>query len=233
MKNKDAVSSIIRNKIISGEYAGGARLAEIPVAESLGVSRTPIRIAFRALEQEGFLERLPRRGYQVRKVTQHAVSDSVEVRGVLEGLAARLATERGISKEHQAELLACLAQGDAIFADGSLSESDVQQYVDMNRRFHECIVHISANTSIASALALNAHLPMASVSALVYDPTNTNKEFQRLAYAHQQHHAIVEAMLAGQGARAENLMKEHAQAALKYLKRSASPEQSKVVRRSQ
>ena len=88
-RNGQSVIRILRDKIISGEFAAGERLAEIPTAERLGISRTPVRIAFRALAQEGLLEKLPRRGYQVRNVTKAQICDSVEVRGVLEGLAAR------------------------------------------------------------------------------------------------------------------------------------------------
>jgi len=93
------VLSTLRQMIISGELEAGQRIAEIPTADRLGVSRTPVRIAFRALEQEGLLIKLERRGYRVRQVTQGEVAGAIEVRGVLEGLAALQAAERGLTAE--------------------------------------------------------------------------------------------------------------------------------------
>lgn len=103
-KTQSNVVTSLRQMILDGELKAGARLAEIPTSEKLGVSRTPVRIAFRALEQEGLLTKLPRRGYEVRSVSTEEIIGAVEVRGVLEGLAARQAAERGLSEDHQKAL---------------------------------------------------------------------------------------------------------------------------------
>ena len=95
------VISALRQMILSGELAAGERIAEIPTAERLGVSRTPIRIAFGALAQEGLLIKIKNRGYRVREVMPEEINGAVEVRGVLEGLAARQAAERGLTAEHR------------------------------------------------------------------------------------------------------------------------------------
>ncbi len=91
----------LRKMIISGELEGGARIAEIPTAELLGVSRQPVRIAFRLLEQEGLLIKNPTRGYTVREISEQLVHDALEVRGVLEGLAAKTLAEQGLSEEQK------------------------------------------------------------------------------------------------------------------------------------
>ena len=91
----------LRKMIISGELEGGARIAEIPTAELLGVSRQPVRIAFRLLEQEGLLIKNPTRGYTVREISGKLVHDALEVRGVLEGLAAKTLAEQGLSEEQK------------------------------------------------------------------------------------------------------------------------------------
>jgi hypothetical protein len=75
----------LRKRIIDGHYPPGERLAEIPVAEAFGVSRTPVRLAFRTLEQEGLLEKAGKRGYAVRAFSEADVLCALEVRGVLEG----------------------------------------------------------------------------------------------------------------------------------------------------
>ena len=80
-----------------GELPGGARIAELTLVEKLGVSRTPIRAALMRLEQEGLLHRLPGGGYAVRTFSETDVADAIELRGTMEGLAARLAAERGVA----------------------------------------------------------------------------------------------------------------------------------------
>ena len=89
----------VRKMIAAGELAAGERVFETAVAEALGVSRTPVRIAFRTLEQEGLLVQHGARGYQVRSVSAQDIAGAVEVRGVLEGLAARQAAEQGLSAD--------------------------------------------------------------------------------------------------------------------------------------
>ena len=206
----------LRRMISTGELAAGERLVEIPLAARLGVSRMPVRMAFRELEQEGLLVRVGVRGYTVRSVSSAEIAGAVEVRGVLEGLAARLLAERGASKATMAELIACLADGDALLAKGRLEEADAPGYLDMNIRFHAAIIEAAGNIAIHEALARNNHLPFASVKALAIDRNDLITEYRRLNYAHMQHHAIVEAIAAGQGARVEALMREHANAVLRY-----------------
>lgn len=211
-----AVVSILRDKIVSGEFPTGVRLAEIPTADLLGVSRTPVRIAFRALEQEGLLIKLPRRGYMVREVTQSDISGSIEVRGVLEGLAARQAAEKGLDDATKEQLKCCLIEGDALFAKGHISEQDIEAYNLLNKRFHQLILTASGNPAIQSAMQLNEHLPFASVSALAFNPEQLEREYRRFNYAHMQHHAVFEALVKGQGARSEAVMREHANATLSH-----------------
>lgn len=215
-RDGQTVICILRNKIISGEFSPGERLAEIPTAERLGISRTPVRIAFRALAQEGLLEQLPRRGYQVRNVSKAQISDCVEVRGVLEGLAARQVAEAGLKQTTRDELKACLVAGDMLFEKGVLKEEDIEKYHTMNMRFHASLIAASGNAAIDAALALSEHLPFASVSALAFNPLQLQVEYQRFRYAHTQHHAVFQALVNGQGSRAEALMKEHAHATLAY-----------------
>ncbi len=206
----------LRKMIASGELVAGERVAEIPTAELLGVSRTPVRIAFRMLEQEGLLAKCAGRGYTVRSVSLQDISGAVEVRGVLEGLAARQAAERGLDAATQQALRDCLLEGDRLFSKGYVQEEDLQVYHDLNMRFHQLILAASANRAIAEALARNDHLPFASVSALAIDLNDMAREYRRFNFAHMQHHAVFDALINGQGARAEAIMREHANATLRY-----------------
>src|SRR3954468_13492677 len=104
----------LREMILAGELAGGARIAELSLVEMLGVSRTPIRAALMRLEQEGLLQALPNGGYAVRTFSERDVSDAIELRGTVEGLCARLAAERGVATVVLAEARACLEQVDTL-----------------------------------------------------------------------------------------------------------------------
>ncbi len=206
----------LRQQIASGELPGGTRLAEIPTAAALGVSRMPVRMALRTLEQEGLLVKAGARGYTVRSVTLDDIIAAVEVRGVLEGLAALRAAERGLDPAADAVLRQCLAAGDALFGKGHLVEADLAAYEEINIRFHEALLDAGGTQAIRQALARNDHLPFASVKALAADKHQLEREFRRLNYAHMQHHAVYDAVAKGQGGRAEAIMREHANATLAY-----------------
>lgn len=209
------VLTSLRRMISSGELAAGERLAEIPIAARLDASRMPVRMAFRELEQEGLLVRVGARGFAVRAVSPTQIAGAVAVRGALEGLAAGLLAERGARPEVLRTLKACLMEGDALLEKGSFTEADAPLYLELNVKFHATIIQASGNEAIAEALARNDHLPFASVKALAIDRNHLDVEYLRLNYAHTQHHVIVEAIEAGQSARAEALMREHANAVLR------------------
>src|SRR5690554_6192221 len=104
-ENNSATSNVVkaqlrlRELILEGELPAGSRISELWVVEQLGVSRTPVRAALARLQEVGFLEPIPSGGYAVRSFTEDDVWDAIEVRGTLEGLAARLAAERGASPQ--------------------------------------------------------------------------------------------------------------------------------------
>ena len=93
----DKVVGELRGRILAGQLPPGSRVLEMDYSRQLDVSRTPLRIALGELEKEGLLERLPTRGFRVRSFTMGQIGDAVDVRGVLEGMAARLAAERPLA----------------------------------------------------------------------------------------------------------------------------------------
>lgn len=199
----------LRKMIISGEIPGGARLAEIPTAEMLGVSRQPIRVAFRLLEQEGLLLKNPTRGYTVREISPKLIQDALEVRGILEGLAAKKLAEKGMNQTQQAQLLECITHIDPMFQKSELSDEDIETYHHYNMIFHQTIIQGADNVAIVQALSKNNQLPMASAQAITYDKSNPLLESRRLHHAHLQHCAIFNALKSRDSARAESLMREH------------------------
>jgi GntR family transcriptional regulator, vanillate catabolism transcriptional regulator len=211
-----SVVATLRQLIIEGRYPPGTRLAEIPVAESLGVSRTPVRLAFRTLAQEGLLETVGKRGLVVRAFTETDVLCAVEVRGVLEGLAARRVAEAGASPALLAELQACLADGEQVLAAGKLSSRDVDRWSALNQRFHSAIVNALGTKVIADAIARNNHLPFASADSIALNRAALPQEYQKLRVAQLQHQLVFDALVNRESARVEMLMREHAWVGFRY-----------------
>ena len=207
----------IREMILRGDLAPGQRVAEAPLAEMLGMSRTPVRQALPLLAQEGLLTEHETRGYVVRAFTAADIVDAVDMRAIIEGLAARRVAEHGVSKTYLRELRECLDDGDAIFRKRHIEESDEARYAEMNARFHRLILQGAASAILTAALERNNRVPFAAPQALAFDKANLEQTYDMLHYAHRQHHAIVEALERGESARAESLMREHAMAVKKSI----------------
>ena len=195
--------------ILRGELGPGERVAEAPLAELLGMSRTPVRQALPVLAQEGLLTEHQTRGYVVRGFSTADVLDAIDLRGVLEGLAARRVAERGASRTLLQTLRVCLAEGDQILAEGHVADKFEALYVDMNVRFHQLIVGECHSPIIQQALERNARIPFAGPQALALDKTSLERMYDTMAYAHRQHHCIVSALERGESSRVEALMREH------------------------
>jgi GntR family transcriptional regulator of vanillate catabolism len=207
----------IREMILRGELAPSQRVAEAPLAESLGMSRTPVRQALPLLAQEGLLTEHETRGFVVRAFTAADIDDAIDIRGVLEGLAARRVAEKGVTKAFLRDLRACLEDGDAIMRKRRIEESDEALYAEMNARFHTLILKEAESAILSEALERNSRVPFAGPQALAFDKANLELMYDALHYAHLQHHSIVEALEHGQSGRAEALMREHANAVKQSL----------------
>lgn len=201
----------LRELIISGDVRSGDRLSEIALSERLGLSRTPLRAALARLEQEGLVEPIPSGGYAVRSFTRNEVLDAIELRGVLEGTAVRLAAERGVAPGKMTALRRLLAEiDDALEGDTANMKFDV--YVDRNAALHELLWGLASDT-IRREIERVTSLPFASPSAFLDKQANV-PAFRRSLYGgHAQHHAIVDAIDLREGARAEALAREHARLA--------------------
>ena len=211
MANKDSrVIVRIREMILHGELSPGQRVREVELASKLGVSRTPVREALPILAQEGVLTQLDTRGFVVRAFTPQEILDAIDVRGALEGLAARILAEQGPSRRLIHSLHECLREGDQIFAKGHLVLSDEARYGEMNRQFHSLIVQGAGSKVIAEAIERNDRIPFAAAHAIAFDKVDLSRMYDSLRYYHLQHHVIVQALENGEGARVAALMMEHA-----------------------
>src|SRR5690606_17144602 len=197
------VTETLRNWILQGILAPGERLEEIPLAEKLGVSRTPIRAALANLGNEGLLEHQPKRGYAVRIYQYEDIIGAYEVRAVLEGLACRRAAHKGLSSLDISKLKACLAEGDAILANGVLLPEYHQPYQRMNITLHETLLKAAENSWVTRFATQAQTAPFASDRIMLWDDHGV------ILRSHNDHHRIVTAVIERDGARAEQLMREH------------------------
>lgn len=206
----------LRQKIINGKFPGGTRLQEIAMAEALGISRTPAREAMARLAEEGLLERASGGGFLVRSFTRRDVHDAIEMRGVLEGTAARWAAESGVAAEELAEIEELLTRLDDCFDDSTI-KVDFDRYSELNGLFHDALAGLSGSSLLVRELERVTKLPFASPSAFVLGSSDDPTAQLSLVTAHAQHRAIVDAIKRREGARAESLAREHARIALANL----------------
>lgn len=217
-RNTHAARALIelRNRILSGEYPGGTRLFEVTLAEALQISRTPVREVMSRLAEEGLLERLTNGGFAVRSFTYADALDAIELRGVLEGTAARFAAERGISNEGLQRLRMLLERLDACFGPAS-DDIDLDGYSDLNALFHRTMTELSGSPVIQREVDRATRLPFASPSAFLFGRAQIAVFRQSLRIAQDQHRSMVAAIENREGARAEHLAREHARIARKNL----------------
>jgi GntR family transcriptional regulator, vanillate catabolism transcriptional regulator len=209
MRQQPQATLRIREMILRGELSPGQRVAESAIAQQFGLSRTPIRQALPALAEEGLLVRIGKRGYAVRVFTIGEIVTALDARATLEGMVARLLTERGVSNAFIRTLKRCLDQGDDLFAKGSLEKSDEISYGEMNERFHHSIVEALENNIISDLIGRLHRVPFVAPLTIAFDRKEPKQIYDLLYHAHRQHHAITDALENGQGARAEALLKEH------------------------
>lgn len=219
----------LREKILSGEMPGGMRLFEVPIAELLDISRTPVREALSRLTEEGLLERLPGGGFVVRRFGFADVIDAIEMRGVMEGMAARLAAERGVPEDQLRQIEETILQLDGCFGE-RLDDVDFDAYSELNERFHHQLAGLAGSEMIRREVERAGSLPFASPSAFLPDRADIAAFRRSLRGAQEQHRAMVSAIAAREGTRAEAIAREHARTARRNLEYMLSEDPALITR---
>jgi len=207
----------LRELILSGELKPGDRISELSIVERVGVSRTPIRMALVRLEQEGLLEAIPSGGFAVKAFSERDIHDAIELRGTLEGLAARFAAERGVPAADLLELKDLVAELDELVGRDPLGVDDFSAYVTLNARFHALLLDLSGSAVLAREIERVVNLPFASPSGFVKVQAVLPEARLILTVAQDHHRCVVRAIENREGARAEALMREHARLAHRNL----------------
>lgn len=210
---------VLREAILRGDFTPGERLSELSLVEAYKISRTPIRAALMHLSTEGFLEALPGGGFAVRGFSVGEINDAIELRGVLEGTAARFAAERGVSKPRLSEM-ELINQRIAALLVNEPTPASFSSYVKENAAFHHCLHQLAGSKSLISQLDTINALPFASPSAFILAQSRVAGSWLVLQQANYQHEAVIEAIAKRQGARAEAIMREHAHIAIHNLEQA-------------
>jgi GntR family transcriptional regulator of vanillate catabolism len=207
----------LREAIADGSLGAGERLSELTLTERFGVSRTPLRTALVRLASEGVIEAAPNGGYLVRAFSAEDLIDAVDLRGVLEGHAARRAAERGASARDLGAIEALLVAIDDLLVAETLGEEAFAAYVDLNARFHAALIGLAGNPTLAREIERVQALPFAGPSAFVGVQARLPRARSILIEAQSHHRAVVEAIRDREGGRADALMREHARLARRNL----------------
>ncbi len=205
----------LRELLLSGAFKPRERVPELRLVQELGVSRTPLRIALMTLEHEGFLESLPGGGFVVREFTRTDIDDAIELRGVLEGTAARFAAERLESEDELEPLRELCRELDVVVRSPSMES--FMDYLQLNEEFHIAFRALAKSPQLDRALEHVLALPFAPPSALVMVHAALPESWEIFLVAQHQHVALVEAIGRREGGRAEAIALEHARIARQNL----------------
>ena len=186
----------IRDDILSGKYKDNEELKEVAIGEELGVSRTPVREAFRQLELEGLIHIIPNKGAYVTGITVKDVKDIYMIRSLLEGLCAKWATTN-ITQEQLEEL-----EENVYLAEFHASKGHTQQITELDNRFHE-ILYEAAGSKMLERQLRDFHGYVLRVRK------KTLAKYKRSTQSNKEHKQILEAIKENDAAKAERVANEH------------------------
>ncbi|MBQ4311002.1 MAG: GntR family transcriptional regulator [Oscillospiraceae bacterium] len=190
------VFNAIENAILNGEYKDGDSLNELKISKELGVSRTPVREALMQLELEGLVNNIPNKGAVVVGVSEQDTRDIYEIRIRIEGLAAKLCTEKITDEElHALEKIVDLQE---FF----LLKNDTEQIWKLDGDFHKIIYDASRSRPLRFMLSnFHNYIKKARDNSL-----HTEGRAEKTV---AEHRAILSAIKNNDGDLAEKLTAEH------------------------
>ncbi len=216
---REKILETIREAILKGTLKPGEKVAEPELAERFGISRTPIREAFRQLESEGYLTVIPRKGAVVTSLSERDVEEFYAIKSILEGYAARIAAEQLTERDIE-RLEGINNRLEQLARDG-----DVKTFFRVHNEFHELFIRAAGNEKLFELighLMMKFNRPrMASLSLP-----------GRMEISVQEHHKIIEAFKNHDGERADNLVRKTAAYGGQVLIQSLAREEGRRVEKS-
>jgi DNA-binding GntR family transcriptional regulator len=209
------ILSRLRDHVVEGNIAEGARVPERQLCEMFGISRTPLREALKVLAAEGLIDLLPNRGARVRRLSRRDLAELFEMMGGLESLAGRLACE-SITDEEVAEIERLHYE-----MYGYYLRRDMHNYFQANQRIHESIVAAARNETLRATYANFA----GRIRRVRYS-ANFARKRQRWGEAMREHEAILDALRRRAGSELSDILFHHLRAkraaALEHMEKTDS-----------
>ncbi|OPY68944.1 MAG: putative HTH-type transcriptional regulator YdfH [Syntrophorhabdaceae bacterium PtaU1.Bin034] len=193
---REQVYNGIKDSIISGEFEPGRRLIEEKLAEDMKTSRTPVREAIQKLEKEGLIYRLPRGGFAVKGVSEEEVEEVFNLRSLLEGYAANLASTR--IQEHEIKALEDIVN----MQEALLQNMNADEFIRLDGEFHDTLYKAARNNRLYALLGdLRDYMYRYRVIILRFG--------RKDRYAVQDHKEMLDSIKAKNGREVEKLVKKH------------------------
>lgn len=209
------VYRVLKSKIIKGSFEPGDKLLESRIAKQLGVSRTPVREALRQLAAAGFVKMIPNQAIIVNDISIKDLREVLQIRGVLEGLAAWLAAFL-ITKEKIKVLETCNENMEKL-----IGQNNIIAFGKESNKFHSVILEICENNRLIQIRE--------NLADQIYKYRNISLHIPgRLESALKEHKEITEALKQGNADKADALSKTHIANVLKNIL-SHKDEKLKVI----
>ncbi|WP_321368063.1 GntR family transcriptional regulator [uncultured Desulfuromusa sp.] len=213
---REKILETIRDAILKGDLKPGEKVAEPELAERFGISRTPIREAFRQLESEGYLTVVPRKGAVVAALSEQDIQEYYAVKSILEGYAAELAAENLTEKE-LAKLVAINERLKQLATEG-----DVKSFYKIHHEFHDTFLKSANNSKLYELInQLGQKFTRLRMASLSVDG--------RMAISVAEHDKLLDAFRNHDGKAAENLIKKTAAIGGKVLLENMARSQGEAV----
>ena len=212
----DRVILTLREMLLRGDFRPGERLAELTLVPRLNASRTPVRLALDRLAHEGLLEAMPGGGFRIREFAIADIWDAIEVRGVLEGTAARLAAERLTSPDQLTELRRYGREMERLYP---LTPARFGRFVEVDDLFQGELRRLAKSEMLTRTIEGIIGLTFAAAGAVMLADDDNEVAWTDVV-VFEYHCALVDAIEQRQGSRAESLAREYSRMARRNLVRA-------------
>lgn len=216
---REKILETIREAILKGSLKPGEKVAEPELAERFGISRTPIREAFRQLESEGYLTVIPRKGAVVTSLSERDVEEFYAIKSILEGYAARMAAEH--LGEKDIERLEAINQRLQQLAD----DGDVKTFFKVHNEFHEVFIKACGNDKLQELISqLVMKFNRLRLASLALPG--------RMQISVEEHKKIIQSFKDQDGEKADHLVRRTAAFGGQVLIQSMAQEEGRKVEKS-
>jgi DNA-binding GntR family transcriptional regulator len=202
-----AVMEAMRERIVDGHYPQGVKLTENGLVEEFGISRPVLREILADLESQGLVERRPNRGTVVRRVDSISLLEIMEIREVLEGLAARLAARNSRPEDWKE-----IEKKFGAPAEKMVKEQDFDRFLEIVANLREQIVKAAKNEELTKLIySLFAKITIVQRRVVILPG--------RMEQSINEHREVIKALISGDEDVAEQKKKENLRSAREYLKK--------------